>query len=726
MTPGDEWRPAPGDSTGRGRARYRRWDGSQEPAGLGADELLDALSEDILADGDLEDALRRMMEDGLPADRDRAGLTGLRELLRRLADRRRELLERHGLGDVMGDLRRQLQGIVDTEREGIERRLAEAGDAGDAGTTDEGGTTDEDRDLAPGRPAATADVPAALADPMRRMLGDLARRHRAALDALPEDPGGRIRALEEYEFLEPAARDAFQQLLERLQGRMLDSTFRGLADRLKATTPEELRATREMVRDLQQLLQERLAGGNPDASAFLERYGDAFPGARNLDDVIAQLAERMAAMQSLLRSLSREQRGELESLMDALLRDDRLRYDLARLASLLDRILPEGLGARFPFRGDADIGLEQALDEIATLQQMDRLGERLTDAGDPSALARVDPDEVRRLLDAESAEQFAALQRAAQTLEDAGYVTRDGDRLELTARGQRRIGQRVLDEVFGRLGRDAFGGHRLARVGWTGERTGTSSPYEFGRPFDLDLRGTLDGALSRAFSAPAGDAGDVPLAAGRRVPVRLAPGDFQVHDAEEVTSASTVLLLDMSRSMLLRGCFVAARKVAIALDTLIRTRYPHDTLHVVGFAYVAREIPPGSLATLSWHGNEYGTNLQHALLLARGLLARGSPANRSVVVITDGEPTAHIEDGRVEFNYPPTRRTIEETLREVARCTRDGITINTFMLERSRALGEFVDRVTRMNRGRAFYASPERLEEFVLVDYLDRRTRRVA
>ena len=716
MTAGDEWRAAPGDSTGRGRARYTRWDGSQQPGAMEAGELLDALSEDILADGDLEDALRRMMEDGLPQDRDRGGLTGLRELLRRLADRRREMLERHGLGDVMGDLRRQLQEIVDTEREGIERRLAGAGDAGDAGTTDEGG------DPAPGRPAATADVPAALADPMRRMLGDLARRHRAALDALPEDAGGRIRALQEYEFLEPAARDAFQQLLERLQARMLDSTFRGLADRWKTTTPEELRETREMVRDLQQLLQDRLAGGNPDASAFLERYGDTFPGARDLDDVIAQLAERMAAMQSLLRSLSQGQRDELGSLMDALLRDDRLRYDLARLASLLDRILPEGLGAPIPFRGDDDMGLEQALDEITTLQQMDRLGERLADAGGPSALARVDPADVRRLLDDESAEEFAALQNAAQALEEAGYVARDGDRLELTARGQRRIGQRVLDEVFGRLGRDAFGGHRVARVGWTGERTGTSSPYEFGRPFDLDLRGTLDRAVARAFAAP-GDGSDTPPAVGR-VPVGLVPGDFQVHDAEETTSASTVLLLDMSRSMLLRGCFVAARKVAIALDTLIRTRCPHDTLHVVGFAYVAREIPPGALATLSWHGNEYGTNLQHALRLARGLLARGSPANRSIVVITDGEPTAHVEDGRVEFNYPATRRTIEETLREVARCTRDGITINTFMLEPSRALGEFVDRVTRMNRGRAFYASPERLEEFVLVDYLDRRSRR--
>ncbi len=741
--PGPEWQSAEGRLAGRGRVRYGRWDGTQRLDAIDADELLDALSEDVLADGDLDDALRRVLDEGIPGANGRPGVPGLQELLRRLADRRRAMLDRHGLDDVLGDLRRQLQEIVDTERRGIERRLEAAGEpaARDASPTERdaaGGGPNAAGDAPGGEPAAPGGlrpVPEAAddaagagaregrsaqsasdRDALRRMLREMATRRQAALDALPSDVGGQIRALEEYEFLEPAARDAFQALLERLRGRMLDSTFQGLADRLSTMRPEDLQSTREMVRDLEQLLQERLDGGNPDASGFLSKYGDQFPGAQTLDDIVAQLADRMAAMQSLLRSMSAEQRQELGSLLDALLRDDRLRYDLARLAATLDRLLPNGLGQRFPFRGDDELGVEEALDEIATLQQLDRLGEQLAGADDPPALAGVDPAEVARLLDEESAEDLAALQRAARALEEAGYATRNGDRLELTPRGQRRIGQKVLDEVFGRLGRDAFGAHRLARTGGAGERTDTTSAYEFGRPFDLDLRATLDRAVAREVSAHG------PL----RSPLRLEPGDFQVHDAEESTSSSTVLLLDMSRSMLLRGCFLAAKKVAIALDTLIRTRYPRDTLHVVGFAYVAREIPPGTLATLSWHGNEYGTNLQHALLLSRRLLARDAATNRSIIVITDGEPTAHIEDERVEFNYPPTRRTIEETLREVGRCTRDGITINTFMLERSRALGEFVDRLSRLNRGRAFYASPERLEEFVLVDYLNRRTRRVA
>ena len=178
--------------------------------------------------------------------------------------------------------------------------------------------------------------------------------------------------------------------------------------------------------------------------------------------------------------------------------------------------------------------------------------------------------------------------------------------------------------------------------------------------------------------------------------------------------------------MLLRGCFLAAKKVAVALDTLIRTQFPHDHSRSSGSRTTPGRSGPEALAELTWHGYEYGTNLQHGLLLARRILERNPSVNKEIVVITDGEPTAHFEDGQVEFNYPPTRRTIQETLREVQRCTREGITINTFMLERSRALAEFVAHMTRLNRGRAFYATPERLGEYVLVDFVERRTKRVS
>ena len=467
-----------------------------------------------------------------------------------------------------------------------------------------------------------------------------------------------------------------------------------------------------MVRDLNELIRERIGGGEPDASEFLAKHGRFFPGAQTFDDIIDQLAQRMAAMQSLLRSMSPEQRAELQSMMEALLRDDRLLVDLAQLASNLDLLLPGGLGDRVPFGGDEPLGLEGALAQIARLQAMDQLGDALSDIESPADLAAIDRDEVRDLLGDDAARELDALDDLARRLEEAGYLTRDGERLELTPRGSRRIGQKVLDDLFARLQRDAFGGHRIDRAGRGGERDEATKPYEFGDPFHLDLRGTLFNALGREENAPAARA-----ATGDRR-VRLAPTDFEVHRTEQLTRTSTVLLVDMSRSMLLRGCFLAAKKVAVALDTLIRTQYPRDHLSVIGFAYYAREIRPGALAELTWHGYEYGTNLQHGLLLARRILERNPAVNKEIVVITDGEPTAHFEDGQVEFNYPPTRRTIQETLREVQRCTKEGITINTFMLERSRALAEFVAHMTRLNRGRAFYATPERLGEYVLVDFV--------
>jgi uncharacterized protein with von Willebrand factor type A (vWA) domain len=400
-----------------------------------------------------------------------------------------------------------------------------------------------------------------------------------------------------------------------------------------------------------------------------------------------------------------------------------LLVDLGQLAANLDMLVPGGLGDPLRFSGDEPLSLDGALDQIARLQSMERLEDALTDIEAPGDLSDIDRDQVRELMGDDAVRDLEALEDLARRLEEAGYLTRDGDRLELTPRGTRKLGQQVLDDLFARLERDAFGGHRIDRAGQGGERDETTKPYEFGDPFHLDLRGTLANAMTREENAPAAVVGR--RATGQRA-IRLSADDFDVYRTEQLTRTATVLLVDMSRSMLLRGCFLAAKKVAVALDTLIRTQFPHDHLSVIGFAYYAREIRPGGLAELTWHGYEYGTNLQHGLLLARRILAREAAANKEIVVITDGEPTAHFEGGQVEFSYPPTRRTISETLREVQRCTNEGITINTFMLERSRALAEFVAHMTRLNRGRAFYATPERLGEYVLVDFVGRRTKRVS
>ena len=692
--------PAPEGTLARA-ARFRAWDGSQSLPNLEADEIMDALADDLMAEGDLSAALRRLMDRGWKSgDPTRQDLRGLQDMMERLRQRRQELLDRYKLGDVLSDVRRQLDDIEATERSGIERRLDEASREGPVNGPESG------------RERNRADNPQ-----LRNMLRDMAAKRLDQLEALPSELGGRIRGLQEYDFLEPEARDRFNALVAQLQRQVLDQFVSGLSDAIKGITPEDLAANRDMVRDLNRLLQERLAGGDPDASEFLQKHGRFFPGARNLDDIIEQLAQRMAAMQSLLRSMTPEQRAELQSMVDALLRDDRLRWDLAQLAATLDELLPEGLGDRYRFSGDQPLGLDGALEQMSRLQAMESMEDRLDSIGDPGDIAQIDREQLRDLVDDEAVRDLDALDDLARRLEEAGYLTRDGERLELTPRGSRRIGQKVLDDLFARLRRDAFGGHRANRSGRGGERDETTKPYEFGDPFHLELNRTLWNALTRDENAGA---------ARESRPIHLSPPDFEVFRTEELTSASTVLLVDMSRSMLLRGCFVAAKKVAVALNTLIRTQFPRDHLAVIGFAYYAREIRPETLAELSWHGYEYGTNLQHGLMLARRILARHRAGNREIVVITDGEPTAHFEHGQVEFNYPPTRRTIQETLREVQRCTREGITINTFMLERSRSLAEFVALITRLNRGRAFYASPERLGEYVLVDFVSRRTRRVA
>jgi uncharacterized protein with von Willebrand factor type A (vWA) domain len=674
-------------------ARYARWDGTQSVPALDADEIIDALADDVMAEGDLAEALRRLMERGWRAgDPTRPDLAGLNDLRERLRRQREEMQERYQLRDVLADVRRELEEIVAEERAGIERRL----------------------DTAATPPEGTAVDPA-----LRSMLRDAAARRLDQLEELPRDVGGQIRGLEAYDFMEPSARERFDALTERLRRQTLDRFVEGLSEAIQGTTPEDLQANRDMVRDLNSLLEERLEGREPsqtEVDDFLGKHGRFFPGARTLDDIVAQLTERMAAMQSLLRSMSPQQRSELQSMMDALLRDDRLRWDLARLASNMDQLMPDGLGEGYEFSGDEPIGLEPALDQIGRLQALDALEDALGDVQDPGDLAGLDREQVRELLGDESARDLAALDELARQLEQAGYLTHRGDRLELTPRGSRRIGQKVLDDLFARLSRDAFGGHRLDRAGRGGEREETTKPYEFGDAFHLDIRGTIENALRRPENAPGAG-----FRSGRGV--RLSAADFEVFRTEDLTRTSTVLLVDMSRSMLLRGCFLAAKKVAVALDTLIRTQFPHDDLSVIGFAYYARELRSESLAELTWHGYEYGTNLQHGLMLARQILDRQRGANRQIVVITDGEPTAHFENGQVEFSYPPTRRTIQETLREVQRCTRDGITINTFMLERSRALAEFVALITRMNRGRAFYATPEHLGEYVLVDFVSGRTR---
>src|SRR4029079_19185484 len=292
-------------------------------------------------------------------------LAELRERLRRQRD---ALQERYNVSDVLADVRAELEEIVADERSGIERRLDEA-----ANPPPTNRTTSEASDAA-----------------LRKMLRDAAARRLDQLESLPRDIGKRIRSLEEYDFMEPSARERFQALTERLRQQTLDRFVEGLSQAIQGTTPEDLQANREMVRDLNSLLEERLDGREPSqdqVDEFLSKHGGFFPGARTLDDVVEQMTQRMAAMQSLLRSMTPQQRQELQSMMDALLRDDRLRWDLARLASNMDQLMPDGLGEGYDLSGEESLGLEPALEQIGRLQAMDALEDSLAGVETPGDLA---------------------------------------------------------------------------------------------------------------------------------------------------------------------------------------------------------------------------------------------------------------------------------------------------------------------------------------------------
>jgi uncharacterized protein with von Willebrand factor type A (vWA) domain len=645
-------------------SRYSRWDGTQAVPDLDADQLLSAMSDDLLADGDLWNALRRLFQRGAQ-DPQGGRMPGLQDLLKRLRQERQQRLDQYDLGSALEDIKKQLADILKTERAGIER-----------------------------------DVP-----PGAQQEQKLQR-----LDAMPPDPAGQIKALQDYPFTDAEAKRKFDELMKSLQEQMLKPFMQGMQQGLQNLTPEDLKRMREMMRDLNNMLRERAQGDEPDFQGFKAKWGQNFPGVESLDQLLEQMGKQMGQMQSLMQSLTPGQRQQLQDMMQSLFaKDERLEAEMAELAMNLEDFLPmDALRRPYDFKGDKNLSMKEAMRVMEELQEMDQLERQLRRAKDPGDLDKIDPAEVERLLGEEAARDLQKLRELAKKLEEAGYLENKGGKLQLTARAIRKIGDKALRDVFDHLKRDRFGRHAVSRRGAGGDRTDDAKRYEFGDPFLLDLRGTLMHAVERG---------------GAGTPVKLSPDDFEVWRTELSTQAATVVLLDLSRSMLYNGCFMPAKKVALALHALIRGQFPRDSLHIVGFSLYAREFKASELPELSPSGTNIGTNMHAAFMLARTLLGRQKGGNKQIIMITDGEPTAHMENGEAEFSYPPTRRTLQETLREVQRCTREGITINTFMLERSAMLAAFVEQMTKINRGRAFFATPERLGEYVLVDYVSNKRR---
>ena len=664
------------------RYDYRRWDGSQESAGDDADAVLSQLTDDLLANGDLQEALQRMLNRGWRTP-DGDQVQGLRELLDQLRAEREDLLEQGDLGGAYTEIAEELQDVLREERLGIGRLEADARDSGD--------------------------------QRRQEVTDQVVAERRMELDLLPNDLAGQVRSLQHYEFVSSEAREHFEELMERLREEVAKTYFDQMSESLSNPDPAQLEHMRQAFDALNRMMEQRAADEplDPTFESFMEQFGDLFPGdPKDLDELLEQLAARMAAAQAMWNSMSPEQRSQLQGLAESLLEDMDLRWQVDRLAGNLQQAFPDaGWDQRFRFRGDDPMGMGEGTDAAGRLRDLDDLEGYLRAANSPASLSEVDLDKVRRSLGEDAANSLDRLAKLAKQLEEAGLIDQREGRYELTAKGTRRIGQQALSDLFSQLTKDRVGNHATTWTGTGHDREETTKPYEYGDPFNLDLSRTVHNAVRRA---------------GSGVPVRLHPDDFEVVETEALTRSATVLLLDLSLSMPIRDNFVPAKKMAMALHTLISTRFPRDYLGLVGFSEVAREIEPEDLPTVSWD-YVYGTNLQHGLILARKMLAH-QQGTKQIILVTDGEPTAHIVpyDGGlgydVFFNYPPVQETLELTLAEVLRCTRAQITINTFLLDPDRGLWGFVDQLSRINKGRTFATTPGELGDYVLVDFLNHKT----
>ncbi len=694
--------------------RYSRWDGSQEEE-ISSQELIDRLSDQILDGDSLRSAMRRLMERGTQLPNGRR-MMGMRELMDRLREQRQRSLDRYNLSSMMDDIQQRLDDIVDTERSGIQGRLDELAPDGDeaGGEAGQAGA----QPSAEGAPqGGEGEVP----PEMRELLRGMADRRLSQLNALPPDAGGRVQQLRDYDFMDPEARRKFDELLDELQKQVLQNYFQGIQQGIQNMTEEDLRRVQEMVRDLNELTKRALNGEDPDISDFMRKWGEFFPpGIETFDQLREYMEKQMSQMQTLLNSMSSEQRNELQDMMDALLRDNRLQWDLFELSYNMARLNPEAFdNSRFSLTGDEPLSLQEALRLMGDLSSMDETEEQLRQAirsNDPSHL---DEEQIGRLLGEESRAYAQELKRLIKELEDAGFITRDGRGMELTPKAIRRIGERALENIFRKMQAGKLGDHDQEKSGIGIEMMDETKPWVFGDPFHLNTQKTVANAVIRQ---------------GPGTPVRITPQDFEINHTVSLTKSSTVIALDMSYSMMWSGYFQAGQRVGLALDTLIRTKYPKDNVTVLAFSYFVLPLDPKMLLDTHWIEYGGGTNLQEVLRYARQHLQREGGTTKQIVLITDGHPTTYtpppgdwqtgFEENPPDMLWGRRRRrggVVEETLREVVRCTRDGITINTFMLDNDPALLDFVKMMSKINRGRAFIASPDQLGDYVVADYLTMR-----
>ena len=630
---------------------------------------VDALGESVLDGSDPASSLRDLLRRGM------SGHRGLDDLLRQVRERQRALRDQGRLDGILEQARALLDTAIGQER----------------------------AELFP--------------DP-----SDEARMREAELDALPNDTSQAIRQLDGYEWRSAAARESFEKLKDMLRREVLDSQFRGMKQAMQLPDPEAMRRVRDMMGALTAMLQADAEGRHTqqDFDDFMAQYGDMFPdNPANLDELVDSLVRRMAAAQRLLSSLTDEQREELAGLMAQTLEDAGLAAEMSSLAAALRARRPDVDSYSWPgerMTGENPLGLSEATTALAELADLADVEDALRQDYPGARLDDIDEEAVRRALGRQAVDDMEALRQIERELERQGYLQRSDGKLELTPKAVRRLGETALRRVFAELPEGGSGDHDQQDAGQAGEYTGSTRQWSFGDEQPIDTAATVRSSLlSGGMPAPSRQA------VAEHPRVRLSVSDFQVAETERRASAAVCLLVDLSYSMALRGTWGVAKQTALALHALIRSKYPQDSLQVIGFSNYARELRETDLAGLGWDMVQ-GTNLHHALILAGRFLDRRPEQNPVVLIVTDGEPTAHLRrDGQYWFDWPPSPETLELTLAEVDKMTRRRATMNVFMLADDARLAAFVEEVARRNGGRVLHAMPENLGEYVVRDFLRSR-----
>ncbi|GAA5005568.1 vWA domain-containing protein [Actinopolymorpha pittospori] len=641
--------------------RYGPWDNGPDPLASPYDirEALDQLGRDVLSGASLREALRDLLRRGPQ------GRRGLDDLLAS-ARRRREQARRRG----------DLAGTLDRVRQMLDQALA------------------------------------AEKDTLARDPSDDARLQEMELDTLPDDTARAVRELSPYNWRSQEGRQTYEQIQAMLRREVLDAQFAGMKQALSGEDPAASQAVRDMLGDLNPLLAAHARGEDTTDrfAQFMERHGEFFPeNPANTDELVDLLARRAAAAERLMRSLSPQQRDELAQLMAQALGDADLASQLGQLRDNL-RALRPGLDwdSRARMRGQQPLGYGEAVEAVADLADLEALSEQLGQEHPGATLDDVDVEALERQLGSEAAIDMRALRDLERELERQGYVARGSDGLRLTPKALRRLGEAALRRVFQQISTSGRGDHDDHRTGAADEPTGSSREWRFGDEHPIDATRTVHNAVLRS-------------ATERRSSVSLSVEDFAIAETERRSSAAVALCVDLSYSMVQEGRWGPMKQTALALSHLIATRFRQDALEIIGFDRVARRLSPVQLADIEPDWIQ-GTNLQHALMLAGRHVRRHPDAEPVILVVTDGEPTAHLEpDGSPFFSWPTTHETLRATIKEVDALARYGATLNLFMLGEDEGLARFVDAVARRSGGRVFTPDLTSLGDFVVSDYLRSR-----